>query len=275
MAQNISTDQLLIRAFKLAHDPSKSDRSSEQIDSVEHYYSRYLANAENSDTNYSLGLFLASDYYASKRDSEKEEKLLMKFLKQELPIQYSITLEIDLKPRNYFVRVNERLAIIRLKQKKYAAALEFMQNIQDKSLSHFCGNYHLTIEPKRADLVSDIYIGLNKPDSAIDVMLPYIFNEYNRDLTQFNKKLIQLLSEKYGAEKVRIETEKAFREFYGTVQHSNDTILKKDYYVNLFGTALKITKLSDDASKDDELDIIRTYSTVLWESNFYKQLEEE
>ncbi|MEQ1588328.1 MAG: tetratricopeptide repeat protein [Cyclobacteriaceae bacterium] len=98
------------------------------------------------------------------------------------------------------------LAEIRLEQKDYKAAEEYIRLFEDVyPYQHFCGNELTAYAIYLATMKAHVYEGQQKIEKAIRTLVPFVFDNALASNTELLDLLINILYRHYGADEIRHE----------------------------------------------------------------------
>lgn len=113
---------------------------------------------------------------------------------------------------NYKNRAALNIALLHLKWKNYKLAIDYLDLTKNYPFQHFCGNAHEAIKLYKIELYAKAYIGLNDKNSALNILLPELFNDALADNEEIVRLTFELLSEKYSKEQLKTMFEESFKE---------------------------------------------------------------
>ncbi len=235
------------------------------VDSVEFHYELFLKKADKYDGNYTLGLFLVSNFYKDINNYEKEEELLEEFVNKKLPKIYTVKLHVDNEPLNYFMDAVERLVYVKLETGDYYNALKFTDLMKGENLEEYLKHSARSLGLRRASLKSDVYSKQQRHDAAINVMMPYCLEVMDRNSLEFSQKLLDRLLIKYKLRKVQAEVEYAFRGLYQKDVDPRQYDDTKPFYITIFDTEVKVP-IGDNYGYESAYD---DCLYTLWSTDFY------
>lgn len=136
----------------------------------------------------------------------------------------------------YKHRTARLLAEIALQEKDYDAAEEYIEIFDKKyPYQHFCGNewsaYHNYVAVMRAR----VYEGTNQTQKALEILLPYIFDDGLSSNENVLDQLIGLLSKNYSKESIREELTLSLASLEVTKSKDEETAI-----VMLFGVKVEV-----------------------------------
>ncbi|MAC94716.1 MAG: hypothetical protein CMC96_04365 [Flavobacteriales bacterium] len=151
----------------------------------------------------------------------------------------------------YKHRACKYLAEINLDNKNYRKALKYV-SLADSvySYNHFCGNAIAANNIFITSLYADCYIGLGKLDSAINCLLPEMFNNGLSDNSFIVSKLVELLYQKFNQD----ELNRIFKEAVNTIVIEKE---KSEEYIYTYGYII----LFDKKIKIPHFDVISFFET--------------
>ncbi|MEI6091241.1 MAG: hypothetical protein WCR42_12370 [bacterium] len=267
----------LKRGDLLDNYPNFVQYDKSRTDSVPYYYDCFLKNVKANYKNYGYAIYLAANYYYDNDDFAKADSLYQIFLKIKQPKFYEDITYIDFgeklnkedlkfSPQGLFYYVYNSLCEINLKRNNYSLALKYIKLSEKSPFNHFCGNAYPTRRAFIAYTKARCYLGLNKQNSALMELLPYIFNQETEDYDNIITKASQLLKNKY-KDKTKEIVESAFKniaveedKYEGTIYHS--------YYIKIDGILIYVHRIypTGDENEADS-------KKYLWNSDFYNMIK--
>lgn len=268
-SQTLDPYKSLRRGYLLDGYPNLVNYDKTRTDSVPYYFDDFLKFLNKKDKNYGYGIYQVANYYFDKNDFDKADSLYQIFLNLNHPKEYDEILyngDKGVEPNHLFFFVYNNLCEINLKRNNYNLALTYI-NLSEKSpFEHFCGNAEPSRRAYTADTKAKCYIGLNKQDSALIVLLPYIFDKGTEDYYSIIAQASQLLKNKY-KDKTKEIVESAFEniaveedKYEGTIYHS--------YYIKIDGILIYVHRIypTGDENETDS-------KKYLWNSDFYNMID--
>lgn len=168
---------------------------------------------------------------------------------------------------NYKHRASEILSDIYFEQGNYKKALEYFElSDTEHPYLHFCGNEYAYNTVQTALRYSEIYCKLNKPDKAIEKLLPVVFITLT-DNDEVIRELKTLLS---GKKEIKKELDEALSKIYAKSSEYNGESYET-YYFKFLNTEIKVPYAAvEDEPSTDKAVMIKTIKA----SAFYKMIEE-
>lgn len=268
-SQTLDPYKSLRRGYMLNNYPNLVNYNKIHTDSVPYYFDDFLKFLNKKDKNYGYGIYQVAIYFFEKNNFAKADSLYQIFLNLNHPKEYDEILyngDEGVVPNNLFFFVYNDLCEINLKRNNYKLALKYICLSEKSPFEHFCGNAEPSRSAFTAYTKAKCYLGLNKQNSALMELLPYIFDQETEDYDNIIAQASQLLKNKY-KDKTKEIVESAFEniaveedKYEGTIYHS--------YYIKIDGILIYVHRIypTGDENETDS-------KKYLWNSDFYNMIK--
>jgi tetratricopeptide (TPR) repeat protein len=157
------------------------------------------------------------------------------------------------------------LAEISIEEREYQAAERYITLFdKDYPYQHFCGNEWAAYDMYKAVMLAKVHTGLNRPEKAIQELVPHIFDNGLASNEEVLETLYTILKTTYAADQVREELNKALASV--TIRKEDD---RETGFMTLYGIEVEIDAW-DSEEKPGKTGVDR-YKDIVMNSEFFKR----
>ncbi|WP_459212032.1 hypothetical protein [Aquimarina rhabdastrellae] len=171
---------------------------------------------------------------------------------------------------NFKNEASKRLTEIYIKKRDYKSALEYKKLNEKYPLQHFCGNAFAADEIYNAKQYAKIYNGIGENKTALNYLLPHIFNNGLANNSGLIDLTIESLKKNFDQSLVKKDFEKSISEIYSKIEKDGKEEWTR-YFIKYFDIEIEIPSWTLSFESDSEK-IKSELRKSIRGSEFYKKL---